>query len=165
MMKYKKYIGSAEVSIEDNILHGKLLHIKDLVTYEANSPEDLEKAFHEAVDCYIEDCHADGVEPDVPFKGSFNVRVSPETHRSLGVSAHTRGCSLNEYVKSVLEIHESVKNTSSTATHYHFNFEGSIKEPSVVHRLQNLSVKPGGSIKYYIANPNRDHASKAAKCH
>lgn len=107
-MKYKNYIGSAEVDFDDNILHGKLLHIKDLVTYEATSPEALETEFRAAVDDYLADCKDMGVEPDTPFKGQFNVRVSPELHRELSICARAQNVSLNEYVARVLTCHGQV---------------------------------------------------------
>ena len=37
VLKYKGFLGSIEVSIEDGIMHGKLLYINDLITYEANT--------------------------------------------------------------------------------------------------------------------------------
>lgn len=58
-MRYKKHTGSAEISFEDNTLHGKLLHVRDLVTYEADNPNELEAAFREAVDDYLADCRSD----------------------------------------------------------------------------------------------------------
>ncbi len=107
-LKYKGYIGSVEFDLDENILFGKLLHIRDLVTYEACDIKGLQSAFQEAVDDYLEDCKRDGSKPDVPFKGVFNVRVKPELHRDLVVTAQKTGCSLNEYVNSVLIEHAGV---------------------------------------------------------
>ena len=42
--------GSAEYSAEDNIWHGKILDISDLVTYEAKNEEDLREEFCIAVE-------------------------------------------------------------------------------------------------------------------
>ena len=107
-MKYKGYLGSTDVDVQDNILHGKLLFIKDLVTYEASTPSELKVAFEEAVDDYLADCVEQGVEPDVPFKGLFNVRVAPELHRQLAVCARSFGKTMNEYVAEVLRCHDEM---------------------------------------------------------
>mgnify|MGYP001116880057 CR=1 FL=1 len=165
MMKYKKYIGSTEISMEDNILHGKLLYIKDLVTYEADSPQSLEEAFKEAVDYYIDDCKSDGVEPDVPFKGSFNVRIAPETHRALAISAHSKGCALNEYVRIVLEGHEENKNSPSASTHYHFNIEGRPKGIVTQTASYGSERSSGKSVMYMAKYIDQTNPNKAAKCH
>lgn len=66
-MKYKGYCESIEVSTEDSCMHGNLLFIDDLVTYEADSPSALETAFREAVDFYVEKCEREGLSPDKPF--------------------------------------------------------------------------------------------------
>ena len=53
VLKYKNYIGSVEYDLTDKFLFGKILFIDDLVTYEGNTIEDLEKAFHDMVDDYL----------------------------------------------------------------------------------------------------------------
>ena len=50
--EYKNYIGSIEITNREH--HGSILHIPDLVTYAADSLEELEKEYHKAVDAYIE---------------------------------------------------------------------------------------------------------------
>ena len=52
-LSYKGYSGSAEISIEDNCLHGKIEFINDLVTFEGATPIELQSAFEEAVDRYL----------------------------------------------------------------------------------------------------------------
>ena len=47
MLKYKGYLGSAEFSAEDEVLHGQIVAINDLVTYEGDSVKALKKAFEE----------------------------------------------------------------------------------------------------------------------
>ncbi len=51
---YKKYIGSVDFSHEDNLYYGKILGLKDLVTYEGKSISELNIAFKEAVEDYEE---------------------------------------------------------------------------------------------------------------
>ena len=104
-MNYKGYLGSIEVDTKENILYGKLLHIRDLVNYESESAAGLEAEFQTAVDEYLEDCKNNGFEADKPFKGSFNVRVSPELHRELAASARKTDTTLNDYIFNVLSCH------------------------------------------------------------
>nr|WP_321511656.1 type II toxin-antitoxin system HicB family antitoxin [uncultured Celeribacter sp.] len=107
-LKYKGYVGSADVDYEDDVLCGKLLFIKDLVTYEAETPQGLKQAFQEAVDDYLADCAEQGVDPDEPFKGSFNVRVSSDLHRKLALCARAKGKAMNEYIGDVLKCHDEI---------------------------------------------------------
>lgn len=113
-LKYKNYIGSAEIDLDDNTLRGKLLFIRDLVTYEANSPAELKNEFEAAIDEYLDDCVAIEKEPDKPFKGVFNVRIRPSLHREIARCALKDSKSLNEYVSSVLDKHLDVFEVSES---------------------------------------------------
>ena len=98
VMKYKDQIGSVEFDFEDNCLHGQLLHISDLVTYEAETLEHLRREFEAAVDDYLDTCAELGVEANKPFKGSFNVRIGPELHKQITFKASELGISVNDAV-------------------------------------------------------------------
>ena len=100
-LNYKGYMGSIELQLEDDKLYGKLLFIRDLVTYEADTLAQLKKEYHASVDAYLEDCKALGRDPDKPFKGTFNVRIPPELHRKIVLSS--TGKSLNQFVREALE--------------------------------------------------------------
>ncbi|MCG3772486.1 MAG: hypothetical protein JW384_03700 [Nitrosomonadaceae bacterium] len=64
MMEYKGYTGSAEGDNEAGILHGEVINIKDVITFQAESIKDLLSAFQESVDDYLEFCAARGEDPD-----------------------------------------------------------------------------------------------------
>lgn len=102
-LTYKGYTGTVEVSEEDDCLFGKVLFIKSLLTYEGQSLDEIKADFRDAIDDYLELCKEKGWEPEKPFRGSFNVRLSPEVHRKLAIAAARRGETLNKYVSEVLE--------------------------------------------------------------
>lgn len=103
MMEYKNYFGSVHYSDEDQVLYGKVEGIRALISYEGNNVASLRKAFEEAVDDYLEACRKEGKKPDIPFKGSFNIRLRPATHRMISMRAAVQGVSLNKYIVSILE--------------------------------------------------------------
>ena len=78
-MTYKGYIGTVHYSEEDEVFHGKIEAINDLIMFEGTSVKELKKAFHEAVDDYLETCKEMGRDPQKPFKGSFNVRIPSDS--------------------------------------------------------------------------------------
>jgi predicted HicB family RNase H-like nuclease len=43
------------------------------------------------------------VQPERPFKGSFNVRIGSELHRKAALEASGRGISLNALVEDALK--------------------------------------------------------------
>lgn len=101
-LEYRGYFGSVEYSDEDEVFHGRLEFIRDLVTYEGSDAKSLKSAFREAVDDYLALCKSEAREPDVPLKGSFNVRPGRDLHRRAMVYARRRGLTLNTVVSDAL---------------------------------------------------------------
>ncbi len=102
MLEYRGYLGSIEYSDDDEVLHGRLEFIRDLVIYEGDDAKSLKAAFQEAVDDYLGLCEAEDRTPDVPLKGSFNVRPGRDLHRRAMLCAKRRGINLNTVVSDAL---------------------------------------------------------------
>lgn len=113
MMEYKNYFGSVHYSDKDKVLYGKVEGIRSLVSYEGDDVSSLKKAFEEAVDDYIETCHKEGKDPEVTFKGSFNIRIRPEIHRIIAMKAASQGVSLNRYITEILDRETAEKKDES----------------------------------------------------
>jgi len=103
MMVYKGYYGSVHYSDEDQIFHGKIEFIRSLLSYEGTNVKELRKAFEDAVNDYLELCKEDNREPEMPFKGSFNVRTGPDLHRRAMLFAKAKGKNLNSVITDALE--------------------------------------------------------------
>lgn len=102
-LNYKGYSGSCLFSMEDECLHGRILFITDLITYEGNTIPELKESFKKAVNDYLDYCKETGKEANKPYSGTFNVRISPELHKEAAQCAKRAGINLNEYVKRSLE--------------------------------------------------------------
>jgi predicted HicB family RNase H-like nuclease len=102
-LQYKGYDGLVLYSAEDKLLYGYIASIRDMVTYEGAGIKDLEANFHAAVDEYLAFCKETGKTPDVPFKGTFNVRVGRDLHRRAALLAESRKIKLNTVVQQALE--------------------------------------------------------------
>ena len=99
VLKFKDYSSSIRFSAEDEVFHGKVLGINDLVTFEGKSVAELKKAFKEAIEDYLETCKNLQKNPDKVYKGSFNVRVPVKLHRAAALVASQKSISLNDFVK------------------------------------------------------------------
>ena len=99
IMQYKGYVGSVEFSENDNVLFGKVQGIRSLISYEGTTVQELLDDFHGAVDDYLALCAEEGIEPEVPYKGSVNIRFKkPDTHRRAAIYALTHDQSLNSFI-------------------------------------------------------------------
>lgn len=102
LLSYKNYNGTVEYSREDSCLFGKVIGIKSLISYEGDSVKELELDFQNMIDAYLEDCKERNIEPEQPYKGTFNVRISPELHRNIAIYAMEHGKSLNAVVEEAI---------------------------------------------------------------
>ncbi len=102
VMFHKDFIGSIHYSTDDEVFYGKIEGIDDSVGFEGSSVEELKLAFHEAVEDYVKLCEMNGKQPQKAYKGSFNIRISPELHRKAAREAAVRGISLNQFIESAI---------------------------------------------------------------
>ena len=103
MMEYKGYIGKVAFDDEAKILHGEVINIHDVVTFEGETVAEIEQAFRDSVDDYLLFCQERGEEPEKPFSGRLVIRVAPEVHRKAYIQAKLSEKSLNSWVAEVLE--------------------------------------------------------------
>ena len=115
VLEYKGYHTKVEFSTEEMVLRGKIEGINDLVNFECESVKEVEKAFQEAVEDYLDFCAEVGKEPDREYKGTFNVRISPELHKQLANVAFKNGDTLNASVEKA--IREYVSGNSNENGH------------------------------------------------
>ncbi len=103
MMEYKGYIGKVEIDEEAGILHGEVINIRDVVTFEGQTVDELQQTFRDSVEDYLAFCAQRGEAPEKPFSGKFVLRLPAELHRRAYVKAKLADKSLNGWVTEVLE--------------------------------------------------------------
>ena len=102
MMEYKGYFAKVEFDDEADIFHGEIINLRDVVTFQGQTVEQLRKAFRDSIDDYLEFCAERGEEPEKPYSGKFMVRVEPELHKTIALKARQDGTSLNSWVHDTL---------------------------------------------------------------
>ena len=102
MMEYKNYLGTVEYDAQAKIFHGDIINTRDVITFQGTTVKEIELAFKESIDDYIAWCTEEGVMPEKPYSGSFNVRLSPELHRQIAIIAKKKKVSLNNFVEKAL---------------------------------------------------------------
>lgn len=103
MLEYKGYRAHVELDADVGIFHGEVLDTRDVITFQGKSVEELQDAFRDSVDDYLEFCAQRGEKPDKPFSGRLMVRLSPNVHRQLYAQAKQEGKSLNQLINEKLE--------------------------------------------------------------
>ena len=102
-MSYKGYQAIVAYDEDAEIFHGEVVNLRDVITFQGKSVEELKKAFADSVEDYIDFCAQRGEAPEKPFSGQFVVRVDPPIHRAVATAAKQAGMSLNKWVAVTLE--------------------------------------------------------------
>jgi predicted HicB family RNase H-like nuclease len=102
MMTYKGYSGFVRFDDEAELFHGEVIGLRDVVTFQGRTVDELKQAFHDSIDDYLEFCESRSEDPDKPFSGKFLLRVDPVLHRRLAQLSADDGESLNNWIASRL---------------------------------------------------------------
>jgi predicted HicB family RNase H-like nuclease len=102
-MKYKGYTGIVEFDEASGLLFGRVIGLRDVITFEGESVAEVIQAFHDSVDVYLEFCAERGESPEKPCSGQFVLRLDPKLHRELTNAAQARKTSLNALIEGILE--------------------------------------------------------------
>ncbi|MFH1051069.1 MAG: type II toxin-antitoxin system HicB family antitoxin [bacterium] len=102
-LTYKDFIGSVHFNAEDNVFYGKIEGIDSLISFEGQTVAELKKSFEEAVNDYLSICLKTGKKPRKSYKGSFNIRISPELHSKIAEKSFKLGVPINKIVQQAIE--------------------------------------------------------------
>ena len=104
MMEYKGYIsGPIDIDPADGTLSGTVAGLRDVVHFEGTSAAELDQAFRNSIDTYLDLCRENGRDPDRPFSGRILVRTQPELHRKAALSAAAEGVSISQWIARRIE--------------------------------------------------------------
>ncbi len=105
MLIHKGYIGHVEFEDETEIFHGEVINTRDVITFQGSSISEIKKAFKESVDDNLAFCEERNEEPEKPFSGKFNLRLDPELHRQVYITAKQHHMSLNQWITETIKQH------------------------------------------------------------
>ena len=104
MMEYKGYAaGPIDFDPGDKTFYGTVAGLRDGFHFEGRTTAELERAFRESIDSYLELCAEQGQQPDRPFNGKIQVRTAPELHRKAALHEAVEGVSLSRWISRQIE--------------------------------------------------------------
>ena len=102
-MCHNGYFANVEFDAEDHIFVGRIIGIRDIISFHGESVTELEVAFHAAIDNYLAACKELDQKPNKPYSGNLMLRVSKEIHAAVAASAEANGKSINQWATRVLD--------------------------------------------------------------
>jgi len=100
-MTYKGYVARIEFDERDDLFVGRVLGVRDIISFHASTVAELRAEFHVAVDDYLADCAESGIAPDKPASGKVMLRIRPDVHAAATIAAQVAGKSLNQWANDV----------------------------------------------------------------
>ena len=102
MMRHKGYVGKV-TDFDDGFFHGRIVNIRDVVTFEGTTAAEVETSFRDSVEDYLAMCEEEGAEPLRPFSGKYLLRLDPDLHRRLHLASQLKEKSINALVVEAIE--------------------------------------------------------------
>ena len=101
-MTYKGYTARIEFDERDSILVGRVLGLRDAISFHGETVAELRADFEAAIKHYLAVCKKSGVSPEKPVSGKMLLRLPTEVHGAALVAAQAEGKSLNQWATEVL---------------------------------------------------------------
>lgn len=102
-MTHKGYFAKINFDERDSIFWGKVIGIKDSITFEGETVAKLTEDFHNAIDHYLADCKNENHLPAKPYSGKLTLRIPPDIQAEIATAAAHAGKSLNKWVADTLD--------------------------------------------------------------
>lgn len=102
VMSYRGYKGTIEYSLEDNILHGEVLGIRSLLSYEGNTLQELKDDFEDTIDDYFECCKNHNMTPEKPYKQNIVINLEPDLQEKLYLYSELRDEDISDSINRAI---------------------------------------------------------------
>jgi predicted HicB family RNase H-like nuclease len=102
MLKYKNYSGFVLYDDTARIFHGEVTGLKAVITFQGTTVDEIEQAFRDSIDDYIDWCKERGVEPEKSYSGKFSLRMPSDLYVKIAAQAAQNGMSINTYIVNKL---------------------------------------------------------------
>ena len=109
-MTYDGYYAKIEYDSELDTFRGEILGLNGGADFYGSNPQELRAEFKKSLMVFLEVCKEKGIEPRRHYSGKFNLRIPPELHQQLAITAQIKGTSVNKLAQEALqnEVHNAV---------------------------------------------------------
>lgn len=102
-MTLEGYHAKIEYDAEQDTFRGEILGLNGGADFYGRNPKELRAEFKKSLYVFLEVCKEKGIEPRRHYSGKFNLRISPELHEQLALTAQAKGKSVNTLAQEALQ--------------------------------------------------------------
>ena len=103
LMNVDGYHAKIDYDEETDQFRGEILGLSGGADFYGSSSEELRREFKKSLDVFLEVCKEQGIAPRRHYSGKFNLRIPPELHKKLAMTAEVQGKSLNSLAQEALQ--------------------------------------------------------------
>ena len=103
LMTVDGYQAKIDYDGETDQFRGQILGLSGGPGFYGSSPEELRREFKKSLHVFLAVCKEQGIEPRRDYSGKFNLRIPPELHEKLAMTAEAQGKSLNSLALEALQ--------------------------------------------------------------
>ena len=96
------YHAKIEYDPELDTFRGEILGLNGGADFYGRNPKELRAEFKKSLSVFLEVCQEKGIEPRRHYSGKFNLRIPPELHEKLAITAQASGKSVNSLAQEAL---------------------------------------------------------------
>jgi len=100
-MRYKNYRAKITYLEDENIFHGEVINIKDVITFQGTTVDELKQAFIDSVNDYIDFCKSRNEEPEIPLKGFIYLQIPIENQKKLLNASRNAGMEFEKLIGTI----------------------------------------------------------------
>lgn len=102
-MSIEDYQAKIEYDAEMDMFRGEILGLNGGADFYGRNPKELRIEFKKSLHVFLEVCREKGIEPRRHYSGKFNLRIPPELHEQLAITAQVEGKSINTLAQEALQ--------------------------------------------------------------
>ena len=102
VMTVDGYNARIDYDPDSDLFRGEILGLTGGADFYGKNPKELRSEFKKSLQVFLTVCKEKGIEPRRSFSGKFNLRISPELHERLAITAEAEGKSINTLAQEAL---------------------------------------------------------------
>lgn len=103
VMTINDFRAKIEYDSDLDLFRGEILGLNGGADFYGRNPKELRAEFKKSLDVFLEVCREKGIEPRRHYSGKFNLRIPPELHEKLALTAQAEGKSINAIAQEALQ--------------------------------------------------------------
>lgn len=102
-MTLEGYHAKIEYDAELDTFRGEILGLNGGADFYGRNPKELRTEFRKSLHAFLDVCKEKCIEPRRHYSGKFNLRIPPELHEQLAITAQVKGTSVNKLAQDALQ--------------------------------------------------------------